>query len=159
MEHDGAGSNPYWPGRRRRIGERRICVPLSALRQAGLSNFRITGITSRTRRDAESFVKRDAGPRPRPPVSSQASDPLSVHDIFVSDFQPEGDAEVYDSLEGMLAAGAVDALDILGLKHVHPTAATLHKARRGSKHWRVQEPLAMRPPAGRAMVQAAQQRR
>src|SRR5260221_492285 len=41
------------------------------LRQAGIDNFRITAITSRTRRDAESFVTRDAGPSPRPPVSRQ----------------------------------------------------------------------------------------
>src|SRR3981081_2385368 len=59
------------------------------LRQAGIDSFRITAITSRTRRDAESFVERDAGPAPRAPVSDQPSDPLSVHDVFVSDFQPD----------------------------------------------------------------------
>jgi predicted dehydrogenase len=127
------------------------------LRQAGISNFRIAGITSRTRRDAESFVRRDAGPRPRPPVSRQPSDPLSVHDIFVSDFQPEADAEVYDSLEDMLAADAVDALDISATLHVHHAAAL--QGIRAGKHCMVQKPLAISVAAGRAMVQAAKQRR
>jgi predicted dehydrogenase len=127
------------------------------LRDAGVHNFRITAITSRTRRDAESFVKRDAGPAPRPAVSRQASDPLSVHDIFVSDFQQDVIPDVYDSLEDMLAADAVDALDISATLHVHHTAALSGIA--AGKHCMVQKPLAISVAAGRAMVQAAQQRR
>src|SRR5437879_12472075 len=82
------------------------------LRQAGVDGFRITAITSHTRRDAESYVQRGAGPAPRPPVSDQPSDPLSVHDVFVSDFQPDIAARVYESLDEMLAADAVEALDL-----------------------------------------------
>lgn len=126
------------------------------LRQAGVHDFRITGITSRTRRDAESYVKRDAGPTPRPPVSSQPSDPLSVHDIFVSDFQEDVQPEVYDSLEDMLAADAVDALDISATLHVHHTATL--QGINAAKHCMVQKPLAISVAAGRAMVQAAKQR-
>src|SRR3954454_24876081 len=80
------------------------------LRQAGVDGFRVTAITSRTRRDAESFLKRAGGPEPRPPVTDQPSDPLSVRDVFLSDFQDDVDVEVYDSLEDMLAADVVDAL-------------------------------------------------
>lgn len=127
------------------------------LRQAGIDTFRITAITSRTRRDAESFVERDTGPAPRPAVSDQPSDPLSVHDVFVSDFQRDVDMRVYDSLEDMFLADAVDALDISATLHVHHTAA-LNGIRHG-KHCLVQKPLAISVAAGRAMVEAAQQHR
>ncbi|MDQ6675269.1 MAG: Gfo/Idh/MocA family oxidoreductase [Chloroflexota bacterium] len=126
------------------------------LRQAGIDNFRIAGITSRTRRDAESYLKRDAGPAPRPPVSAQPSDPLSVDDVFISDLQDEVDVEVLDSLEAMLAAGNVDALDISASLHVHHTAALA--GIRAGKHCLVQKPLAISVAAGRAMVEAARQR-
>ena len=110
------------------------------LRQAGIDTFRITAITSRTRRDAESYMQRDSGPMPRPAVSTQPSDPLSVHDVFVSDFQNDVHAEVYDSLEDMLAADAVDALDISATLHIHHTAALAGIL--AGKHCLVQKPLA-----------------
>jgi predicted dehydrogenase len=125
------------------------------LRQAGVDTFRITALTSRTRRDAESYVKRGAGPTPRPPVSHQPSDPLSVDDVFVSDVQSDVDASVYDSLEDMLASGTVDALDISATLHVHHTAALA--GLRAGKHCLVQKPLAVSVAAGRAMVEAARQ--
>jgi len=126
------------------------------VRQAGIDSFRITAITSRTRRDAESFLRRDAGPAPRPPVSSQSSDPLSVDDVFVSDLQSDVDAEVYDSLEDMLVADTVDALDISAALHVHHTAAL--KGIHAGKHCLVQKPLAISVAAGRNIVEAAQRR-
>jgi 1,5-anhydro-D-fructose reductase (1,5-anhydro-D-mannitol-forming) len=110
------------------------------LRHAGIDSFRITALTSGTRRDAESYVSRGVGPAPRPPVSGQPGDPLSVDDVFVSDFQSDVDVRVYDSLDEMLAADAVDALDISATLPVHHTAALRGMA------------------AGRAMVNAAQQR-
>lgn len=127
------------------------------LRQAGIDGFRITAITSHTKRDAVSFVKRGVGPEPRPAVSAQPSDPLSVHDVFLSDFQDDADIEVFDSLDDMLAADTVDALDITATLHVHHTAA-LNGIRAG-KHCLVQKPLAISVAAGRAMVEAAAQRR
>jgi predicted dehydrogenase len=126
------------------------------VRQAGFDSFRLTAITSRTRRDAESFVRRDAGPAPRPPVSSQPSDPLSVDDVFVSDLQSDVDAEVYDSLEDMLDADKVDALDISATLHVHHTAAL--QGIHAGKHCLVQKPLAISVAAGRTIVEAARQR-
>jgi len=127
------------------------------VRQAGIDSFRITGITSRTRRDAEAYLERDSGPPPRPPVSSHPSDPLSVSDVFVSDVQSDVAAEVYDSLDDMLAAGVVDALDISAPLHVHHTAAL--EGIRAGKHCLVQKPLAISVAAGRTMVDAARQRR
>src|SRR5438067_10860859 len=124
------------------------------LRHAGVDNFRITAITSRTRRDAESYLHRDSGPAPRPAVSDQPSDPLSVHDVFVSDFQRDVETNVYDSLEDMLAANSVEALDISATLHVHHTAALL--GLQAGKHCLVQKPLAISVAAGRAMVDAAQ---
>jgi len=126
------------------------------LRQAGIDRFRITAITSRTRRDAEAYLKRDSGPAPRAPVSGQPSDPLSVKDVFVSDVQNDVEAEVYDSLEDMLAADIVDALDISAPLHVHHTAALSGIS--AGKHCLVQKPLAISVAAGRSMVEAAQHR-
>ena len=126
------------------------------VRQAGIDGFRITAITSRTRRDAEALLERGSGPAPRPPVSRQPADPLSVSDVFVSDVQSDVDAEVYDSLADMLAAGTVDALDISAPLHVHHTAAL--ECINAGKHCLVQKPLAISVAAGRAMVEAAQQR-
>jgi predicted dehydrogenase len=125
------------------------------LRRAGIDSFRITAITSRTRRDAESFVQRGGGPEPRPPVSNRPSDPLSVHDVFVSDFQDDVDVHVFDSLDDMLAADVVDALDITATLHVHHSAAL--SGIRAGKHCLVQKPLAISVAAGRAMVEAAHQ--
>src|SRR5207253_4657427 len=64
--------------------------------------------------------------------------------------------EVYDSLEDMLVAGTVDALDISATLHVHHTAALA--GIRAGKHCLVQKPLAISVAAGRAMVEAAQRR-
>jgi predicted dehydrogenase len=125
------------------------------LRQAGVNNFRITALTSRTRRDAESYVSRHSGPDPRPPVSFQPSDPLSVHDVFISDMQDDVEVQVFDSLEDMLAADMVDALDISATLHIHHTATI--SAIRAGKHCLVQKPLAVSVAAGRAMVDGARQ--
>jgi predicted dehydrogenase len=125
------------------------------LRDAGIDGFRITAVTSRTRRDAESYISRDSGPAPRPPVSLQPSDPLSVHDVFISDFQDDVEVQVFDSLDDMLAADVVDALDITATLHVHHAAAL--SAITAGKHCMVQKPLAVSVAAGRAMVDAARQ--
>jgi predicted dehydrogenase len=127
------------------------------LRRAGVDNFRITAITSRTQRDAESYLQRGTGPEPRPPVSHRPADPLSVHDVFVSDFQDDVDVQVFESLEHLLAADVVDALDITATLHIHHSAAL--RGIRAGKHCLVQKPLAISVAAGRAMVEAAQQRR
>jgi 1,5-anhydro-D-fructose reductase (1,5-anhydro-D-mannitol-forming) len=125
------------------------------LRQAGVDSFRITALTSRNPADAESFPMRGHGPPPRPPVSSDPNDPLAVPHLYVSDFQDDVDARVYDSLDAMLQDDVVDALDISASLPVHHSAA-LAGIRRG-KHCLVQKPFAITVAAGRAMVEAARQ--
>jgi len=125
------------------------------LRQAGVDDFRMTGLTSRTRQAAESYVRR-GGPPPRPPVSRQPSDPLSVSDVYVSDVQDDVVPEVFDSLEALLASETVDALDISASLPVHHTAALSGLA--AGKHCLVQKPLAISVAAGRLMVEAAARR-
>jgi predicted dehydrogenase len=123
------------------------------LRGAGIDSFRITALSSRRRSDAESFRKRGEGPPPRATVSTDPNDPLSVPHLYVSDFQDDVDAQVFDSLEDMLRADTVDALDISATLPVHHTAA-LAGIRQG-KHCLVQKPLAVSVAAGRAMVEEA----
>jgi predicted dehydrogenase len=87
-------------------------------------------------------------------VSNQPSDPLSVSDVFISDFQDTADVQVLDSLDEMLASNAVDALDITASLPVHHTAALA--GIRAGKHCLVQKPLAITVAAGQRMVDAAE---
>ena len=125
------------------------------LRQVGVDDFRITALTSRSRWAAESYVHRDRGPAPRPAVSKAPSDPLSVEDVFISDFQDDVEAKVYDHLEEML--DEVDALDITASLEVHHTATLLGIG--AGKHCLVQKPFAISVAAARQMVDAARARR
>ena len=126
------------------------------LREVGIDNFRITALTSRTRSYAESYVARGSGPAPRAPVSHEPNDPLSVSDVFVSDFQSDLEPRVFDSLEDVLAADEVDALDITASLGVHHTAAL--QGLQAGKHCLVQKPLAITVAAGRRMVEEAHRR-
>jgi 1,5-anhydro-D-fructose reductase (1,5-anhydro-D-mannitol-forming) len=126
------------------------------LREAGYHDFRITGIMSRNRADAEMFRKRGEGPEPRPPVSKAPGDPLSAPHVYVSDFQDDVEAKVYDSLEQMLDDGQVDALDIPATLSIHHTA-TIAGLEAG-KHCLVQKPFAISVKAGRMMVDEARKR-
>jgi 1,5-anhydro-D-fructose reductase (1,5-anhydro-D-mannitol-forming) len=125
----------------------------AALRQAGYDNFRITAIQSRQRMDAERFRQRGEGPPPRPPVSDNPSDPLSAPHMYVSDFQSDVQAEVFDDFDQLLRSGTVDALDIPASVFVHHDYAI--KAANVGKHILVQKPLAVSVAAGRLMVEAA----
>ena len=125
------------------------------LREKGFDDFRITALFSRKRQDAEMFRKRGEGPPPRPPVSNRPSDPLSVPHSYVSDFQPEVDAEVFDDFSSLLASGSVDALDIPASVFTHHDYAV--KAAHAGIHVLAQKPLAVSVAAGRNMVAAASQ--
>lgn len=125
----------------------------SLLRQSGYDNFRITGLMSRRRQDAETFRKRGEGPEPRPPVSKNPSDALSAPHMYVSDFQSDVEARVFDNLDEMLESGAVDALDIPASVFVHHDYAV--KAMEAGKHVIVQKPFSVSVAAGRKMVEAA----
>ncbi len=125
----------------------------AALRSRGFDDFRITALFSRQRGDAEMFRKRGEGPPPRQPVSKVATDPLSAPHRYVSDFQPDTDAEVYDDFEALIHSGKVDALDIPASVFVHHDYAI-----RGAKaglHLLVQKPFSVSVAAGRAMIEAA----
>jgi predicted dehydrogenase len=126
------------------------------LREAGVDDFRITALVARRPEDAHMFRKRGEGPPPRPPVSHNPADPLAAPHLYVSDFQPELEAEVYPTVEAMLAAGVVDAVDITATLPVHHTAGLACLA--AGKHALIQKPLAVSVRAGRRLVEAAAQR-
>lgn len=126
------------------------------LREAGVDDFRITALVARRPEDAHMFRRRGAGPPPRPPVSHNPADPLAAPHLYVSDFQPEEEAAVYPSVEAMLAAGAVDAVDITATLPVHHTAGLA--CLEAGKHALIQKPLAVSVTAGRRLVEAAERR-
>lgn len=124
------------------------------LREAGFNGFRVTGLVARNRDDAERFRKRGEGPAPRPPVSRDPNDSLAAPHSYVSDWQPEDDAVVFDTIEEMLAADVVDAVTITASLPVHHSAALQSLA--AGKHVMVEKPLAVSVKAGRRMVDAAE---
>lgn len=123
------------------------------LREAGVDDFRITALVARRQEDAYRFRKRGEGPPPRPPVSHNPADPLAAPHIYVSDFQQE-EARVYPTVEAMLAAGAVDAVDITATLPVHHTAGLACLA--AGKHALIQKPLAVTVRVGHLLVEAAE---
>ena len=126
----------------------------ATLRNHGYDNFRITALLSRRREDAEMFRKRGAGPTPRPPVSKNPGDPLSAPHMYVSDFQDDVAAEVFDDFGALLKSGVVDALDIPASVFTHHGYAV--RAADAGKHLQIQKPLAVSVAAGRAIVAAAE---
>lgn len=126
------------------------------LREAGVDDFRITALVARNPDDAHTFRQRGAGPPPRPPVSTNPSDPLAAPHRYVSDFQPDTEATVYPTVAAMLAAGAVDAVDITATLPVHHTAGLA--CLEAGKHALIQKPLAVTVRAGQRLVEAAEAR-
>jgi predicted dehydrogenase len=126
------------------------------LREAGFDDFRITALVARRPEDAHMFRRRGEGPPPRPSVSHNPGDPLSAPHIYVSDFQPDVDAQVYASVEAMLAADVVDAVDITATLPVHHTAGLACLA--AGKHALIQKPLAVSVRAGQRLLDAAAER-
>ncbi|HEX5165401.1 MAG TPA: Gfo/Idh/MocA family oxidoreductase, partial [Thermomicrobiales bacterium] len=126
---------------------------LMRLREAGYDGFRVTGLVARNPDDARRFRKRGEGPAPRPPVARDPNDSLAAPHSYVSDWQPEQDAQIFDSIEAILAADAVDAVTITASLPVHHTATL--QALSAGKHVMVEKPLAVSVRAGRQMVDAA----
>jgi predicted dehydrogenase len=122
----------------------------AALKAAGYDNFRITALLSRRREDAEMFRKRGEGPPPRPPVSKVPGDPLSAPHMYVSDFQTDVDAQVFDDYDELLKH--VDAVDIPASVFTHHDYAV--RAMNAGKHALVQKPFAVSVAAARTMVEA-----
>jgi predicted dehydrogenase len=126
------------------------------LRAAGVDDFRITALVARRPEDAHMFRKRGEGPPPRPPVSRDPADPLAAPHLYVSDFQPEEEAAVYPAVEDLLAADAVDAVDITATLPVHHTAGLACLA--AGKHALIQKPLAITVRAARLLTEEAARR-
>lgn len=124
------------------------------LREAGFDDFRITALVARRPEDAHMFRKRGAGPPPRPPVSQSATDPLAAPHLYVSDLQPDLDAQVFNTVEEMLAANVVDAVDITATLPIHHTAGLACLA--AGKHALIQKPLTVSVKAGQRLIEAAQ---
>ena len=124
------------------------------LREAGYDDFRITALVARKRDDALMFRRRGEGPPPRPPVSRNPGDSLAAPHLYVSDFQPEQDAEVFTDIDAMLSSGLVDAVDITASLPVHHTAGLA--ALRSGKHVMAEKPLAVTVKAATMMVEAAE---
>jgi 1,5-anhydro-D-fructose reductase (1,5-anhydro-D-mannitol-forming) len=129
---------------------------LRLLREAGVDDFRVTALVARTLDDARMFRLRGEGPPPRPPVSQNPRDSLAAPHCYVSDFQPDLDAQVFDSVEAMLAADLVDAVTITTTLGTHHTIGLV--ALEAGKHVMVEKPLAISVRAGRALVDAAERR-
>jgi predicted dehydrogenase len=129
----------------------------ATLRERGVDNFRITALLSRKRADAESFRKRGEGPPPRPPVSNNPNDPLSAPHLYVSDFQPDVEALVFDDFATLLRSGVVDALDIPASVFAHHDYAV--QAMNAGKHVMAQKPFSVSVAAGRQMVEASKRNR
>ncbi len=123
------------------------------LREAGVDDFRLTALVARRAEDAYRFRRRGEGPPPRPPVSRNSADPLAAPHLYVSDVQPEVDAEVFPSVEAMLAAGAVDAVAVTASLPAHHTAGLA--CLRAGVHLLVEKPLAVTVRAAQALVEAA----
>lgn len=126
----------------------------ATLRKAGYDNFRITALLSRRREDAEMFRKRGEGPPPRPPVSKAPGDPLSAPHMYVSDFQSDIEAQVYDDFDELLRN--VDAVDIPASVFTHHDYAV--RAMNAGKHALVQKPFAVSVAAARLMVETGRRK-
>jgi predicted dehydrogenase len=124
------------------------------LREAGYDDFRITALVARKRDDALMFRRRGEGPPPRPPVSRNPSDSLAAPHLYVSDFQPELNAEVFTDVDEMLASGLIDAVDITASLPVHHTAGLA--GFRAGKHVMVEKPIAVTVKAAARLVEAAE---
>ncbi|MGA7670376.1 MAG: Gfo/Idh/MocA family oxidoreductase [Nitrolancea sp.] len=124
------------------------------LREAGYDDFRITALVARKRDDALMFRRRGEGPPPRPPVSRNPSDSLAAPHLYVGDFQPEMDAEVFTDVGEMLASGLVDAVDITASLPVHHTVGLATLA--SGKHVMVEKPIAVTVKSAIQLVETAE---
>jgi predicted dehydrogenase len=127
---------------------------LRLLREAGVDDFRVTALVARNLDDARMFRMRGEGPTPRPPVSKDPEDSLAAPHCYVSDFQPDIETQVFDSVDAMLASGLVDAVTITTTLATHHTIGLA--CLNAGLHVMVEKPMAITVRAGRLLVDAAQ---
>ena len=124
------------------------------LREAGLSDFRITALCSRNPDDARSYVRRGEGPPQRTAVSDIPGDPLAVADEYLSDFQPEVAVSIHDDYRGMVAEAEIDAVnDFTSHALHHPVAVAAFEA---GRHLLTQKPMAATVDQARDMCDHAE---
>jgi predicted dehydrogenase len=126
------------------------------LREAGVDDFRITALCARREEDAWSYVQRGAGPPQRNPVGSSPGDPLSVGDIYLSDFQDDVDVQVHTDYRQMIDQAPIDAVNDFTTHALHHQVADV--ALSSDKHLLTQKPLAVSVAAGRRMCDLAEAR-
>ncbi|MGI5816548.1 MAG: Gfo/Idh/MocA family protein [Armatimonadota bacterium] len=126
---------------------------MKLLREAGYDRFRVTALMARNIDDALRFRRRGEGPPPRPPASENPNDPLGVEHRYVSDVH-EGEVEVYDDLDAMLAEAPIDAVEVFTTHSTHHSIAI--RALEAGKHVAVEKPMALTCAAARRMIEAAE---
>jgi predicted dehydrogenase len=129
---------------------------LGALRSAGLDPVRVTALCARSIDDAARFRLRGEGPPPRPPVSTNQSDPLGAPHLYVSDVQPEPLPELFDDWRRLVESDLVDAVLVLAPVQMHHTVALAALA--AGKHVLIEKPFAITVRAGRAIADEARRR-
>ncbi len=125
---------------------------MKRLREAGYDRFRVTALMARRLEDALRFRRRGEGPPPRPPASESPNDPLGAEHHYVSDVH-DGEVEVYDDLERMLAEAPIDAVEVFTTHSSHHEIAI--RALEAGKHVAVEKPMALTCLAARRMIEAA----
>lgn len=127
------------------------------LREQGIDTFRITALCARRAEDARMFVRRGAGPPPRPAVLDAATgDPLAAPQTYLSDFQDDVEPRIFTDYRALIASEAVDAVnDFTTLALHHQVGLAVLEA---NKHLLTEKPLAISVRAARSLVDLAEQR-
>lgn len=126
------------------------------MRAAGIDDFRITALCSRTASNAQSYLQRGAGPAQRQPVGTGAADPLAVGDLYLSDFQDDCDVQVFTDYREMIETGPINAINDFTTHALHHQIADV--AFSAGKHVLTQKPLAATVAAARQMCRHAEAR-
>ncbi|HID05951.1 MAG TPA: Gfo/Idh/MocA family oxidoreductase, partial [Armatimonadetes bacterium] len=123
------------------------------LKEAGYERFEITALVARRIEDALRFRKRGEGPGPRE-QAMPPGDPLAAPHIYLDEFQPDVEVNVYTDYREMLKEERVDAVDIYASLFVHHEIAIA--ALEAGKHVMVEKPMGITVRACRRMCDAAE---
>ena len=124
------------------------------LREAGVDDFRITALCSRSEDDARMYIRRGEGPPQRPAVSQFAGDPLAVADEYVSDFQDDVEVQIYSDFRRMVAEAPITAVNDFTSHAVHHQVAEASLG--ADKDLLTEKPMAVSVRAARRMCELAE---
>ncbi|HTT90975.1 MAG TPA: Gfo/Idh/MocA family oxidoreductase [Acidimicrobiales bacterium] len=127
-----------------------------AMQAAGFDLFRLTALCARRAEDAAMFTRPGAGPSPRPPASTNESDPLGADHVYVSDIHGDVEPEIFEDWRPMLRSDLVDAVLVLTPVSLHHQVAL--DALAAGKHVLVEKPFAISVKAGQAIAAEAKRR-